>query len=183
MLFDILIISLIGFLALAVLSKDLLPSAIALALASVTASIIFYMMGAMWVAVFELTIVAGLITVLFISAISLTRDLKEDMESDKPIFYFPAIFIVVVILSVLGVYWLTDQMPNKEFADVAGHDDFRNVFWGERKLDILGLTAVILAGVFGIAAFFRKNVEPVAGTDSPLDRVLTKQAEEQKEEE
>jgi NADH:ubiquinone oxidoreductase subunit 6 (subunit J) len=60
-------------LGLAVVERDLLHSAILLGAGSATLAIIFFINTAPIAAVVELVVCAGLITVLFISAISLTR--------------------------------------------------------------------------------------------------------------
>ena len=68
-----LLIGLVIFSVLAILLKDLLKSAIALAAASLLLGIIFFRMNAPYAGVFEISVVAGLITVLFILTIALTE--------------------------------------------------------------------------------------------------------------
>ncbi len=155
MLFDILIVSSVVLMTLAVLSKQLLASAVSLAGASILGSLIYFMFNAMWVAVFELTVVAGLVTVLFISAISLTRDLKEEIDSDRPTMYFPIFFALVVAGGVLILRGISGSLPDKAFDAVNMMADFRLVFWEQRRFDILAQLIVLLGGVFGLAAFFR----------------------------
>ena len=60
-------------LGLAVVKRDLLQSTILLGAGSASLSIVFFINTAPIAAVVELVVCAGLITVLFISAISLTR--------------------------------------------------------------------------------------------------------------
>lgn len=76
LLFPLLII----FSILAVELKDLLKSAISLAVASVILAIIFYQLEAPYAAMFELSVCAGLITVLFASTINLTKGSEEHEE-------------------------------------------------------------------------------------------------------
>jgi len=155
MLFDIIIVSAVVLLTFAVLSRQLLVSAIALAGASILTSIIYFLFNAMWVAVFELTVVAGLVTVLFISAISLTRDLKEELDTDRPLIFFPIFFALVVFGGVLILRGISGSLPDKALGAVDMMADFRIVFWEQRRFDILAQLMVILGGVFGLAAFFR----------------------------
>jgi len=73
------IISIVLFIAVIVLAimavgfKDLLSAAISLAALSVALAIIFYRLNSPYAAVIELSVCAGLITALFVAAISLTR--------------------------------------------------------------------------------------------------------------
>ena len=61
------------FSILAILAKDLIKSAISLAVASLLLGILFFRMGAPYAGVFEISVVAGLITVLFMLTIALTK--------------------------------------------------------------------------------------------------------------
>lgn len=69
----IVLIVTIVVLSLAVINRDLLQSAILLGAGSASLSIVFFINTAPIAAAVELVVCAGLITVLFISAISLTR--------------------------------------------------------------------------------------------------------------
>jgi NADH-quinone oxidoreductase subunit J len=140
---------------LAVFAKDLLKSAIALAGASIFLALAFFRMGAVYVGVFEVSVVAGLITVLFISTISLTRDEGEVKESRWTWLVFPAFFVGVVLLdlAVMGqMLGAVNILPG--FSDT---EAFGRVFWGERTFDLVAQIAIILAGVFCVLALFRKR--------------------------
>ncbi len=58
---------------LAIHLRDLLKGAVALALMSAILSAVFYRLGAPWAAMFELSVCAGFITVLFLAVIALTE--------------------------------------------------------------------------------------------------------------
>ncbi|NLE99617.1 MAG: DUF4040 domain-containing protein [Anaerolineales bacterium] len=58
---------------IAVLSKNLLRAAIALGVGSAALAILFFMLAAPYAGAFELSVGAGLISVLFIIVISLTE--------------------------------------------------------------------------------------------------------------
>lgn len=62
---------------LAVHLRDLLRAAIALAVLSVALAAIFFRLGAPYAGAFELSVCAGLITVLFIAAISSVAPRRE----------------------------------------------------------------------------------------------------------
>jgi len=78
----LLLIAVVVFVIMAVELKDLMKSAISLAIASVILGMIFYQLSSPFAAVFEISVVAGLITVLFMSTISLTSE-KEKGEGDS----------------------------------------------------------------------------------------------------
>lgn len=63
--------------ATAVLSKNLLQSAVALGIGSVALATLFFLLGAPYAGGFELSVGAGLISVLFIIAISLTESMRR----------------------------------------------------------------------------------------------------------
>ncbi len=70
----LLIIILVACALAAVLLKDLLKAGIALGLLSVALSILFFRFDSPYAAVFELSVCAGLITVLFTSVVSLFKE-------------------------------------------------------------------------------------------------------------
>jgi NADH-quinone oxidoreductase subunit J len=63
--------------ATAVLSKNMLQSAVALGIGSVALATLFFLLGAPYAGGFELSVGAGLISVLFIIAISLTESMRR----------------------------------------------------------------------------------------------------------
>ena len=70
-------VALLAAAATAVLSKNLMRAAIALGLGSVALATLFFLLGAPYAGGFELSVGAGLISVLFIIAISLTESMKR----------------------------------------------------------------------------------------------------------
>jgi len=74
----ILLTALVVAAVLAVSLKDLLKAAIALGILSLILSALFFKFNSPYAAVFELSICAGLITVLFTSVVSLTKDTDEE---------------------------------------------------------------------------------------------------------
>jgi NADH-quinone oxidoreductase subunit J len=62
---------------MAVISKSLLRAAIGLGIGSVALATLFFLLGAPYAGGFELSVGAGLISVLFIIAISLTESMRR----------------------------------------------------------------------------------------------------------
>ena len=150
----LLLIGLVLFSVLAILFKDLLRSAISLAAASLVLGIIFFRMDAPYAGVFEISVVAGLITVLFMLTIALTKG-GEAAESKASSIAFPAFFIVFIVIDVLVMRKLLQKIP--ALAGPAETGTFGQFLWNTRTLDLVGQVAVIFAGVFAVLALFRKG--------------------------
>lgn len=151
----ILLVALVGASAWAILAKDLLKSAIALAVASLLLGIIFFQMGAPYAGVFEISVVAGLITVLFMLTIALTKQGGDVRESKVVKIAFPVFFVIFAAIDVFVMKGVLARIPAIAATPEAG--TFGEVLWKERSFDLVGQLAVILAGVFAVLALFRKR--------------------------
>jgi len=150
-----LLIALVIFLVLAIVLKDLLRSAISLAVSSLLLGIVFFRMNAPYAGVFEISVVAGLITVLFILTIALTKSGDEVRESRLVNWVFPVVFVAFIVIDALVMKGLMGKIP--ALAAGAESGTFGDVLWRGRTLDLVGQIAVILAGVFAVLALFRKR--------------------------
>jgi NADH:ubiquinone oxidoreductase subunit 6 (subunit J) len=150
-----LLIGLVLFSVLAILLRDLLRAAISLAVASLLLGIIFFRMRAPYAGVFEISVVAGLITVLFILTIALTKAGEEVRESRNVNLVFLLFFVVFAAIDALVMKGLLQKIPALPAAPESG--SFGEVLWRGRTLDLVGQIAVILAGVFSVLALFRKR--------------------------
>lgn len=150
-----LLIGLVIFSVLAIALKDLLRSAISLAVASLLLGIIFFRMKAPYAGVFEISVVAGLITVLFVLTIALTKAGDEVRESKVANWVFPAVFAAFVVIDALVMKGLLGKVPALPAGAETGA--FGDVLWKGRTLDLVGQIAAILAGVFAVLALFRKR--------------------------
>ncbi len=141
------------------LAKDLLKAAVALAAASVFLSLVLFNHGAWVAAVFELSVCAGLITVLFVSSISLTKDSDQKEESKITGFLLPAFLLFFIGIDFLALKWI-GSLTNPGGAMIAADkvtEGFSLAFWDKRTTDVLGQAALILAGVFAILALFKRS--------------------------
>ena len=150
-----LLIGLVLFSVLAIAFRDLLKSAIALAVSSLLLGIIFFGMDAPYAGVFEISVVAGLITVLFILTIALTKSGDEVRESRLVNWVFPLVFVAFLVIDALVMRGLLGKVP--ALASGAESGSFGDVLWRGRTFDLVGQIAVILAGVFSVLALFRKG--------------------------
>lgn len=154
----ILLVIMVLFLLLALTKKSLLKSAVALACASVMLTIILFILAAPWGAVFELSVCAGLITVVFISTISMTdaKSKREDYEERKlHNKKFAPLFIILAVVVAATAYFLSQQAGIVIQGNELGYD-FKEVLWNTRQTDIVGQIVLVLAAVFGITVFFKE---------------------------
>ncbi|HPW56924.1 MAG: hypothetical protein KA072_04990 [Thermoanaerobaculaceae bacterium] len=139
------------------LFRDLLYSALALAAASVLLSVVLFQFGANIAAVFELSVCAGLITVLFVSTVSLTKDSDQGVESRLPARFLLPMLVVFAAVAYGGSHWLASYLTAPA-PPVGAPASFAEAFWGQRGTDVLGQVAIILAGVLGVLAVFRAKL-------------------------
>jgi NADH-quinone oxidoreductase subunit J len=137
----------------AVFLSDLLKAAIALAGASIFLALLFFEMGADYAGVFEVSVVAGLITVLFIATISLTKADESVQESRWARWVFPLFFIAAAAADFLVMSPLVGKLLSLPGSPETG--DFGQVLWGQRTFDLVGQIGIILAGVLCVLALFR----------------------------
>ena len=142
----------------AVTAGDLLMSAIALALTSAVLACIIYAMGMPLAAVFELSVCAGLITVVFVSAISLTRADSEHSPEKKAQVRMSrrlgGVWLALIMLAVVaGFYFLPKStiLPLQN----ADNETVTRVMWDLRRFDLVGQIAAILTGIFGVVVLFK----------------------------
>lgn len=150
-----LLAALVAFSVLAVLLRDLLKAAISLAVASIFLAIAFFQMKAYYIGVFEISVVAGLITVLFISAIAMTKGESDVIESRLRTVIFPIFFIAFILADIAVMKALIGKLPALTGAPEQG--GFGQILWGQRTFDLVGQIGVIFAGVFAVLALFRKG--------------------------
>lgn len=141
-----------------VMTRSLLRAAIGLALTSVILTIIIFKLSAPLAAVFELSVCAGLISVLFVSVVSLTQPYthQEILERMKSMFrrfrLLPVIVIGVGLILALMNIKPTLNMPLPET-----EKDVRFVLWNLRQFDLLGQIIILLTGVFGVVILFKER--------------------------
>ena len=130
---------------LAIGSKRLLVSAIWLAVTSALVALMFYLLGAVQVAVIELSVGAGLVTVLFVFAINISGEEAVDLKPTMP---KPLAWGLVAIAIGLTIY-LTIQRGGLTLL-LKAPDEAPAILWTDRYLDILLQIALIFSGVLGV---------------------------------
>ena len=128
----------------AIVSKRILSSTIYLACISALISVVLFMLGATQVAVMELSVGAGLVTVLLVYALSVVGEDALDPSSviSKPL----AIAVVAAVTMLLG--WMI--YPAIQFENLMGSVDLASVLWQQRVLDVWIQIVLIFSGVMGV---------------------------------
>ena len=138
-----------------VLVSNLLYSAIGLAVTSVVLTLLMFQLNAPLAGVFELSVCAGLITAVFISAISLTRPGTSDEREPRAVARL--VLLPILVAGVASVFFLANLAYRLPVPPPAAEGDVREVLWNTRQFDLLGLVMIILAGVFGVAILFKEK--------------------------
>lgn len=154
----LLLIILIVIAVWTVRSRSLLKSAIGLAILSAILTIFMFLFNSPLAAVFELSVCAGLITVIFLSTIGLVKPLSNP-ELDKLVkekhkrYKFLPLFVVT-----MGVAALCLTLPvGLVFVQKVSGLDVRQVLWNTRQLDLVGQIIILLAGGFGAVILFKEK--------------------------
>ena len=136
----------------------LLRAAIALALTSALLAVVMFSLGATLAAVFELSVCAGLISVVFVSVISLTqRKPFKDIMTNR-MSRLRRFWPLPLVLIAIGVALSFVHAPVQIAIPLPGGDgDVRTVLWNLRQLDLFGQILILLAGVFGVLVLFKKE--------------------------
>jgi uncharacterized MnhB-related membrane protein len=125
-------------------ASRLLNVTIWLALTSAVVSILIYMLGAPELAVIELSVGAGLVTVLFVFAFSIVGEATFDDNSIVPKALVWALTLGIAF--ILG--WFV--MPVKSGQVPAEGITFARTLWHERGLDVIAQIVLIFSGVMGL---------------------------------
>lgn len=138
----------VGILACAVMSirvQRLLVSALWLAGTSALVAMLIYLLGAPEIAVIELSVGAGLVTVLFVFAINIAGEETRLVQAmiPKPL-AFGAVVLAVIIAGWLCLPTLTVDLPASPVLTLAAS------LWGDRQVDTILQVVLIFAGVLGV---------------------------------
>ncbi|MCM8790249.1 MAG: hypothetical protein NC938_00910 [Candidatus Omnitrophica bacterium] len=142
-----------------VMGRSLLKAAIGLAVTSAIITILMFRLDSPLAAVFELSVCAGLMTVVFVSTISLTRPLahKEivelSRERHKRFGYLPLLLILVAVVLTFVKIRNNIAAPPAVGASI----DVRQVMWNMRPLDMFGQIIIIIIGALGVVVLFEER--------------------------
>ncbi len=147
------------FCIMAAMSHSILKSAIYLAAASAMLGVVMYVLGAQWASVIEVSACSGLVTVIFISAISLSKMKKDEVQNlynDKKQMAYLPVFLIIGGVLLFVIAFLAKDFALTSVAEKVS-EDFREIFWNTRQADILGQIITILAGGIAVFVLFRDD--------------------------
>ena len=136
----------------AVRTPRLLAAAIWLAGVSALVSVALYLLGAHEVAVIELSVGAGLVTVLFVFAINIAGEDAMEARSIVP----RPVALVLVIIPVLLLAIMT--LPSLAMTAAVDEGSFAEMLWQQRGMDVLVQIVLIFAGVLAILGLLSDTI-------------------------
>ncbi len=178
MLYVLLIIVMLSCAIYAVRAKRLLSSALWLAGVSISTAILLYLIGAVWIAVIELSLSVGLITILLVFAISMAGADSPNQPVSR-LLNVPLVLLMLALVIGLTMPILVTQtnIPESSFA---------TIFWNVRQSDVLAQIALIFTGVLGVLGLLvevrSKDTPPtkvISESVSPKDETSAKEFEQE----
>ncbi len=158
--FTLLLVVLVLAALWASMTTTLLRATLGLALASALLSVVMFSLGATLAAVLELSVCAGLISVVLVSVASLTRprSIQEEIASRRS--RLRRIWPLPLVLIAAGVALSFVHTPVDIVLHLPkGDGDVRTVLWSMRQLDLFGQILILLAGALGVLVLFRKEAK------------------------
>jgi len=157
----ILIVSVLMLIAVlwTVMARSLIRSMLGLALVSVGVTMLMFLFAAPLAGVFELSVCAGLITVIFAATVSLTKPMpaadRAKYSKERLKRYWP---VPVLMLLAGAACFLFLKIP--DFAALPAvanaENSVRHILWHGRTLDLAGQVLLILLGAFGVITLFKE---------------------------
>lgn len=139
---------------MAVRAERLLHAALWLAGVSVFVAIILYMLGAYVMAVIELSLSVGVITILLVFAISMVGADSPD-QPVRGRLNVPLVAAMLLLVVGLAVPMIMPQISVDEVS-------FSETFWQEREGDVIVQISLIFAGVLGVLGLLAETKAPRA---------------------
>jgi NADH:ubiquinone oxidoreductase subunit 6 (subunit J) len=157
------------FALLAIFLKDNLLSVLSLAAVSALLAIVFFQLQAPVAGVFELSVGAGLITVLAILTISFIQSKHEKAQPG-------ALLWALIALAAASILFFFFQLFNPGTLSPtpaeAGWNEVGLVLWKARAFDLFPQVLIVLAAILGILALLRKKESvPVPIADVPIEAI------------
>jgi NADH:ubiquinone oxidoreductase subunit 6 (subunit J) len=159
-------LGMVGCAILAIRSSRLVVSSLWLAALSALLAVLIYLLGAARVAVIELSVGAGLVTVLLVFAVGIAGDEAADQ---KPV--VPRLLswgLALVVLALLG--WFV--LPLTSAPPPASQPSLASLLWEGRALDVVIQVVLIFCGVLGALGLLTRAVPVEAAEPEQAVSVL-----------
>ncbi len=155
----VLVAALVVSATMTVMTARLLRAVIGLAITSAILTMIMFRLAAPIAGVFELSVCAGLIPAIFISAIGLTRRLAAEelpaRQQERLRRFWPLPVLLVLAIIVLTQWPLPIGLPDSQGPEPV--TDLSTLLWNARPADLLAQVALLLGGAFAVVMLV-KNV-------------------------
>lgn len=155
MLITVIVVCSVLFALQAIRARQLIISALWLAGTSAILSVLFYMLGAYQVAVIELSVGSGLVTVLFVLAINVAGEEPIPARSIVPGALATAIVSLVIVILGLFVF----PMPPAGARTI--EPSLTSLLWQARSMDVFVQVVLIFAGVLGLLGLLAEAKAPL----------------------
>jgi uncharacterized MnhB-related membrane protein len=136
-----------------IVAKRILTATLYLAGTSAIASTMLYLMGAYQVAVIELSVGAGLVTVLLVYAVSVVGD-----DALDPVSVIPKPLALVLVAAIAILLSRMAYPLIQVHGIVGGKSDLAYVLWQQRVLDVYIQIALIFSGVLGVLGLLSEHL-------------------------
>lgn len=140
-------------------TKRLLISALWLAGTSALVALLIYLLGAPEVAVIELSVGAGLVTILFVFAINIAGE--ENFPTTTRIPRWLSWALIILSVGLLAWFILPRVLPA---IPTSLEPAFSSTLWNQRGLDMLLQVALIFTGILGVVGLLTNPKIPHAET-------------------
>lgn len=151
----LLLIILIVSALLAAGSKSFLYSAIWLSVLSITLTGVMFLMNAPWAGIFELSVCAGLITVLFAGTASMVGKGRQYAANERRALRFlPIALLAFAGLLIVCFKKFAPAFDGTGFVRAVTAGSVGDILWRARGLDLTGEICIFVAAVLMVKTFF-----------------------------
>lgn len=134
----------------------LLRSVIGLGLTSAVLAAALFRLEAPLAGVFELSVCAALVSVIFVMTVAVTQRLTKDDLSARQRQMLKRSWPIPLLVAVVAVVIFRHGTPANPFFATGISTDVRSMLWNERQLDLVGEMLVLLAGAFATVMLFKE---------------------------
>jgi len=156
----LLIVAMVVFAVQSIRARQLLISAVWLAFVSALLSVLLYLYGAPIVAVIELSVGAGLVTVFFVFSVAIAG---EDAVKVRSLVPKPLAIGLPLLLVLLLTWFLSAPLTPPAGVAAAAEPTLSVVLWEQRGLDMLVQVVILFSGTLGVLGLLAESRPPLEG--------------------
>jgi NADH:ubiquinone oxidoreductase subunit 6 (subunit J) len=145
-------------------ASRLLLAATWLAGVSASTAVVLFLLGSQEIAIIELNIGAGLVTVLFVFAISMAGDESIRARPLVPRMLAAGLGVLLIVVLVTTLFMLSAPTTVEAAEGTLG-----TALWHQRSADLMLHVAIIYAGLLGVMGLISQAPEAKATEPHPLE--------------